>query len=707
MAHKLLEEYPALSDLLFADVNTMIQRSLIPLLPESPETASDKYRWQVWNTIKEKYTEASDDNFRFANDQGPCEEGLATQMWYRLPLQDRSGHDIWIQAGLNRVPGKSRWFANKILVSSPAESAQEEAVGPEQTGQNEDTRPLLERYPDFFDLVFFHNDKIHEHLNSLTGDSTLTVAAVRERFQNQYRMNGEKAISFVKEGEACSEQEADTFYFETGFFDTEGKPIRLECKRNNNIGREPWFGRFFNTSDWKTTAQMRELLDKVYIRTVHVMKALDTLAPQVTAESDTTKRAIIAKRYLSLKPEEIGYFKGTYRVDCEENADRMTFPTGFETPDGEEIMMRCRLNSPDKKQHWVSECLYLRSKNAFYGAKPGNWLFNWARFKMANSSKPFNIDAELHMLHSKVLKGERWSRTPGGSDLSLLKNYLVYTFVRLWHEDKILYDQDREKARYASFNTGLVDPAYDYIYALFIRKPQGNDCREWQFLGFTVADERGHGEILTDLFPNLPKPARYFEKGQPIYYNFRDDKLPEEQRPHYKADHVLKERVSRLPINYLIKFKMVEPRMGELLESIEKLPAEDNEPRQKLWKEVCELVSSNGELFRAMKEDVDRALKDAVKRAAWNYRTVIPYYDPNGNKICLLLPMCMCNKGKPDAAMVVEPRNNGVYQGHTIITLAMAYSNARLVCRPESDWLNINAVDESGATASDEDDTEI
>lgn len=29
------------------------------------------------------------------------------------------------------------------------------------------------------------------------------------------------------------------------------------------------------------------------------------------------------------------------------------------------------------------------------------------------------------------------------------------------------------------------------------------------------------------------------------------------------------------------------------------------------------------------------------------------------------------------------------YQGHTCLTLDMAYNNARLIARPNSDWLNV------------------
>ena len=40
-----------------------------------------------------------------------------------------------------------------------------------------------------------------------------------------------------------------------------------------------------------------------------------------------------------------------------------------------------------------------------------------------------------------------------------------------------------------------------------------------------------------------------------------------------------------------------------------------------------------------------------------------------------------------DIALVVEKTKSGNYIGHTILPLNWAYNNARLVARPDSDWL--------------------
>lgn len=39
-------------------------------------------------------------------------------------------------------------------------------------------------------------------------------------------------------------------------------------------------------------------------------------------------------------------------------------------------------------------------------------------------------------------------------------------------------------------------------------------------------------------------------------------------------------------------------------------------------------------------------------------------------------------------ALVVELQKSGNYQGQTVVTMAQAYRDARLLCRPYIDWLS-------------------
>lgn len=78
------------------------------------------------------------------------------------------------------------------------------------------------------------------------------------------------------------------------------------------------------------------------------------------------------------------------------------------------------------------------------------------------------------------------------------------------------------------------------------------------------------------------------------------------------------------------------------------------------------------------------AIDTMKKRISSNYKLAIPqYYE---GKIQLLLPLCLMSDDKPDVAIAVTKKDT-CYQGHTCLTLDMAYNNARLIAKPESNWL--------------------
>lgn len=83
--------------------------------------------------------------------------------------------------------------------------------------------------------------------------------------------------------------------------------------------------------------------------------------------------------------------------------------------------------------------------------------------------------------------------------------------------------------------------------------------------------------------------------------------------------------------------------------------------------------------------NLNGSIETMKKRVSANYKLAIPqYFD---KKIQLLLPLCLETDNTPDLALVVTKVGN-IYQGHTCLTLDMAYNNARLIAKPENNWLN-------------------
>ena len=87
----------------------------------------------------------------------------------------------------------------------------------------------------------------------------------------------------------------------------------------------------------------------------------------------------------------------------------------------------------------------------------------------------------------------------------------------------------------------------------------------------------------------------------------------------------------------------------------------------------------------SMINTLNGAIDTMKKRVSSNYKLAIPQYY-KGN-IQLLLPLCLLSYDKPDVAIAVTKKET-CYQGHTCLTLDMAYNNARLIAKPESNWLS-------------------
>ena len=78
------------------------------------------------------------------------------------------------------------------------------------------------------------------------------------------------------------------------------------------------------------------------------------------------------------------------------------------------------------------------------------------------------------------------------------------------------------------------------------------------------------------------------------------------------------------------------------------------------------------------------SIETMKKKVSANYRLAIPQFYKG--RIQLLLPLCLLSDKKPDVAIVVTKKDT-CYQGHTCLSLDMAYNNARLIAKPEATWL--------------------
>lgn len=286
------------------------------------------------------------------------------------------------------------------------------------------------------------------------------------------------------------------------------------------------------------------------------------------------------------------------------------------------------------------ESLYQRSKNqdktkvfAYFNLSridpaTGNRTFEpWLPYgQLADLAQPENWQSH------ETVDGQR--KFPEGN-LEILSSYLNFTFMRIQDEDKILYSTDGGRA---CFNTGLLGRTYgEEIYAFFERNRNGAGNQDWFFRQFATNSNAIRRSLMNG-FAGMPEVAEYYNAE-----NYRDLFFNLEYKTIIVSEHVVEDNAFRLPTRFQDNPHLA---MSTIQGAIDKLYAK-------------------------------------VRR---NYKIAVPHW--HDGRIQLLLPLYLTDPHKPDLTLVAERVDaQKCYVIRTILTMDMAYKDARLICRPDSDWL--------------------
>lgn len=251
-----------------------------------------------------------------------------------------------------------------------------------------------------------------------------------------------------------------------------------------------------------------------------------------------------------------------------------------------------------------------------------------------------NLYEKLSNLEEMIIP-ERWNYTnPHEKENQrnpILENYIKHTFRRLAFEYKECETQeDANRIIYASktcscFNTGLFTKTYEPVYAYMTSSKYDDDTKDWFFVDFM---QESH-PYLNVLSRPLPSRANYFKQAEDLIYN-TDYEL------NCNSKHILEGNLERFP------------------EEIRNLPYLLN-------------------IFEG-------ATKIALKKVQANYKIAVPTFFKN--KMCMLLPLDLTNTGNADLALAVERIDESrIYIARTCLTLDMAYNDARLIAKPDGEWL--------------------
>ncbi|GGC92835.1 DUF3825 domain-containing protein [Enterococcus wangshanyuanii] len=265
-------------------------------------------------------------------------------------------------------------------------------------------------------------------------------------------------------------------------------------------------------------------------------------------------------------------------------------------------------------------------------------LFRFAYCRRKN----FEFNDYINELAGKVSE-EDW-----GTNNRILKNYINFTFSKLASDYNKA--EDSKKNFFISFiegkccfNTGLFNDFYEPIYAYFKEneyKQSDDDQSPWFLVGFKTPSD-----FELNSFDTLPLRAQFFEDAADLVYDYRL-----EIRANVR--HILgdAENINRLPDVY------------------------------------------KGMERTTLVQIFEGAIKTAEKRVAANYKLAVPQF--YRNSLQLLIPLTLMKDSQADLALVLKKEGN-IYTTRTCLTLDMAYNNARLIVKPESEWLKAEENDQT------------
>lgn len=271
---------------------------------------------------------------------------------------------------------------------------------------------------------------------------------------------------------------------------------------------------------------------------------------------------------------------------------------------------------------------------------------------------------------AKMAEPERWTylSVPDKSNLPILDSYIRYTFVRVQEQGRL-----SESDRTSCFNTGLLTPNQEEIFCVFRvsdmfdpKKPITATNKKWFLTSWARSGER----LLTDFF-ELPALASYWTDPTELVF---DPQL----QVQLNLDHIIRDNINRFP-----------NELGGHLD-VNGVPTDltitpDIETEVAISEHAATApTDKTADVPLATRNALEGAMKHSIRLAQRSYRIAVPQF--HYGKIQLLLPIYLRNSSRPDLALTLE-RHGAWYRAATVLYPDWAYRQARLLSRPNSEWL--------------------
>ena len=263
----------------------------------------------------------------------------------------------------------------------------------------------------------------------------------------------------------------------------------------------------------------------------------------------------------------------------------------------------------------------------------------------------------------RLASSEYWGR--GGR---MLKSYFNHMFDKVMDDGLMAYSNDGEVA---VFNTGLQTTDLEMIYAVFV-KNERDDAQDWFFRGFTTAKAPGIGDLLVD-FDELPDRPRFIHHTEQAFFALTAGP------PECDWQRMIPENISRIP-----KHALELASEGRIhLPDIRDVGKESYISSLEDFKES--LMDDPG--FDTLSTWLEEAMEGAMDQLSLDYKYAVPSWHAKDRFVALMLPIRLQSREVNAAIAVVWDEKKKYYTGVNILTLEMAYNNARLIARPEARWI--------------------
>lgn len=526
----------------------------------------------------------------------------------------------------------------------------------------------------FFSIGYVENKGYAAEMRRLCGtniDYRLLDEYVDAEWQDRYN----RCLCWDERLEPADSHEKNIAYMmvDTGYVTTRGEKIYggFTTRRFKGLEKDSnWQGVSIGTQEsilegWHTAGG--SLRSYTFLRDFNSLeRVLNSMTGKNLAE-ETWETVLQSAFDEAQRTGRLGVYQGTAKGAIS------YYPLGETTLAGEPIWLTMEANLVTGAQPWFG--LMAKGENELLEKILDMNCYHLGSmiFEGAGAANAF-----LQQL-AELAMDEVWTASPAGSpSYGILRSYITHTLYRLEDED---VRSEGSGPRHVDevdgkiyFNSGLLSRLFRQIIIVGERcdielSIEGMGKRTYRMIKNPCCyseSDREIANIYDGEIYKLPPIARYFTDYREIMFDAR-------YAIKLNDLHIFEDGVER-----------------------KRLPKYDEE-----YQRCKDNPEAKNMLLARIARDFDSAIQRAKLLAERNYKLAVPQFWRETGEIQFLLPIYLGEleeADRPQCALALSLDRSGrvpYYRGATILTLDMAYNNARLIAKPDVFWLDTTVKSET------------